>query len=403
MCYTLLMGSPQLKDEDDRDGLPLRLRPPAAKPILSVVRLTNHWFVVATSGELKKNRPIARTLMGIPLALFRDGDGKPGALLDRCPHRNVPLSAGEVTGDGELQCAYHGWRFERDGACTFVPSLSLQRGGTSAAESGASNASRGRRAQAYPCVEEDGFVWVYPTAGGGGGARPERGPYRFTHAMDARYTTVRQVVEAESTMHAAIENALDVPHTAFLHRGLFRSKSRGIEITAIVRRGADRVEAEYVGEPRPAGVVGKLLSPSGGVVTHFDRFILPSIAEVEYRIGEENHIVVSTAMTPITDFHTRLYAVVSFRTRLPGWAIKPLLQPVALAIFRQDARILKMQTENIKRFGGEQFASTEIDVLGRHIWRLLKAAERGDVPKEETAHAVSGVSSDVEARVALVV
>ena len=27
--------------------------------------------------------------------------------------------------------------------------------------------------------------------------------------------------------------------------------------------------------------------------------------------------------------------------------------------------------------------STEIDVMGRHIWRLLKAAERGDTAGEE--------------------
>ncbi len=55
-------------------------------------------------------------------------------------------------------------------------------------------------------------------------------------------------------------------------------------------------------------------------------------------------------------------------------------------MFQQDAEVLKAQTENIRHFGGEQFASTEIDVLGRHIWRLLRAAERGDVhpPEEES-------------------
>src|SRR5258708_31508110 len=108
---------------------------------------------------------------------------------------------------------------------------------------------------------------------------PDRGPYRFTHAMDGRYTTVRQVVEAQSTMHAAIENALDVPHTAFLHRGLFRSKSRGIEITANVKRGGGRVEAEYVGEPRPPALVPRILSPAGGTGTHLHQVILPSIPE----------------------------------------------------------------------------------------------------------------------------
>jgi hypothetical protein len=58
--------------------------------------------------------------------------------------------------------------------------------------------------------------------------------------------------------------------------------------------------------------------------------------------------------------------------------VKPFVKPLALRVFQQDARILKKQTETIRAFGGEQFASTEIDVLGRHIWRLLRQAERED-------------------------
>jgi Vanillate O-demethylase oxygenase C-terminal domain len=150
----------------------------------------------------------------------------------------------------------------------------------------------------------------------------------------------------------------------------------------VVRRRGDRVEAEYIGEPRPPGIVGKLLSPSGGLVRHFDRFLLPSIAEVEYRIGDENHLLVANAMTPVSAFETRIYALVSFKLRVPAAVVKAALTPLALRIFMQDAQILRAQTETLQRFGGEQFASTEIDVLGKHIWRLLKAAERGEIVTE---------------------
>jgi hypothetical protein len=105
---------------------------------------------------------------------------------------------------------------------------------------------------------------------------------------------------------------------------------------------------------------------------------LPSILQVEYRIGTENHVLVSAAATPLSDFHTALFAVVAFRLRLPHWLIKPFLIPIAMRIFKQDAAILKRQSDNIRRFGGEQFLSTDIDVLGGHIWRLLRQAERGD-------------------------
>jgi phenylpropionate dioxygenase-like ring-hydroxylating dioxygenase large terminal subunit len=343
--------------------------------VASVVHLTGYWFIAATSRELRQ-KPVATTIFGTPIVLFRGDGGRAGALLDRCPHRNVPLSLGSVNA-GTLQCAYHGWRFATDGACTFIPSLA----GPPRAQA--------RNAHAFPTVEQQGFVWVYTRAPSEGPEPPKTTPHRFAH-MDAEgYTTVTQVVDAEGTLYSTIENALDVPHTAFLHRGLFRSESRGLTIVANVRRTRDRVEAEYVGEPRPPGVVARILSPSGGVVTHFDRFIMPSIAQVEYSIGTENHIVVDSVMTPTRDFHTRIYAVVSFRTRIPGALIEPFVKPLALRIFLQDAFILKKQTETIQAFGGEQFASTEIDVLGKHIWRLLKAAERGDTSVADEVDSVS--------------
>ncbi|MBX3130824.1 MAG: aromatic ring-hydroxylating dioxygenase subunit alpha [Polyangiaceae bacterium] len=342
---------------------------PQGKGHASVVRLREQWFIACLSQELR-GAPLRTELMATPLVLFRDRDGKPAALLDRCPHRNVPLSLGSVADDGTLRCPYHGWRFDGAGRCRFVPSL------TSQAE------AKARDATALPVLEQDGFVWVY-SAPTDGGAPPDKRPHTFAYLGAKDYTTVVQVVQAAGTMFSTLENALDVPHTAFLHRGLFRSESRGITITAKVERSGDRVQAEYVGEPRPPGLIGRILSPSGGIVTHFDRFILPSIAQVEYRIGSENHILVDSVMTPVTDFLTRVYAVVSFRARLPHFVIKPFVKPLALRVFQQDARILEQQTQTIHTFGGEQFASTEIDVLGRHIWRLLRAAEQGDAVGDE--------------------
>jgi phenylpropionate dioxygenase-like ring-hydroxylating dioxygenase large terminal subunit len=192
------------------------------------------------------------------------------------------------------------------------------------------------------------------------------------------YDTVRRSLVSAGTVHAVAENALDVPHTAFLHGGLFRGAGREpVEIEVVVRSGPDRIEAEYIGEPRPPGVAGRLLAPGGGVVQHWDRFILPSIAQVEYRL-EDNHLLVTSALSPVTPTETRLHSAVTFSLRVPHAAIKALLPPLATLIFAQDARILRRQAETIERFGGEQFASTEIDVLGQGILRLLRRAERGE-------------------------
>ena len=300
-----------------------KLSPPETKGHVSVARLARYWYVACQSSDLT-DKPLARDVLGVPLVLFRDGAGNAAALLDRCPHRNVPLSLGRVVRGGRLECAYHGWQFEGSGRCAHIPGL-------------LGDAARERRAPSARVREQDGFVWVYPELD----VTPDEGVVPFAlHAPGAGYTRVVRVVEAESTLHAMIENALDVPHTAFLHRGLFRGGKQN-EISATVRRTADRVE-------------------------------------VEYRMGSDVHFLVTSLCTPESDFRTKMWAVVEFRTRFPARAVARVLEPFALRIFGQDARILRAQAANIRRFGGEQYMSTELDFLGPHIWRLLKQAESGE-------------------------
>ncbi|MEA2716092.1 MAG: hypothetical protein QOI99_409 [Actinomycetota bacterium] len=325
------------------------------------VRLPQFWYVACLSGDLRRTRPLARTVLGVRLALFRDEAGRAAAVLDRCPHRNVPLSIGQVC-DGQLQCAYHGWRFDGTGACRAVPGLV-----------GDVHGRQARRVDAFPTAEHDGFVWVWPTAGAA--AAPPR--FRFPWVDEPGYTTVRRHLSVTAGLHAALENTLDVPHTAFLHGGLFRGGRAPVDIDVVVRHTADGVEAEYLGEPRPPGVAGRILAPAGGVVSHVDRFVMPSIAQVEYRLGE-NHLVTSTAFTPGEAGMTDLHAAVTFRLRLPPRLVRAIVTPVANRIFAQDRTILRAQADNIRRFGGEQFASTELDVLGTHVLRLLRRAERGE-------------------------
>lgn len=331
------------------------------EPALRPPRVRNAWYVLATSRELRR-KPLQRRLFGQPVVLFRGAGGAAACLLDRCPHRNVPLSAGRVVGD-RLACAYHGWQFDTGGRCRHIPALH--------GEPDAAN----RRVPSFAVREQQGFVWVW----GRPDEVPEVEPFRFAWAESPDHVVIRRRVSARASLHMVIENALDVPHTAFLHRGLFRVDADRNEITAVVKRWHDRVECEYVGEPRPEGLIGRLLSPSGGIVTHFDRFYLPSILEVEYRIGDENHIVVDGACTPVDDFETDLYAVVAVRTRLPIRLLRPFVEPFALRIFGQDAAMLELQTRSVQTFGGQQYASTEIDLLGPHVLRLLRRAERGEL------------------------
>ena len=342
-------------------------------------RVLRAWYVACAASELDRG-PIPRTVLGIPLVLFRGADGKPSALLDRCAHRNVPLSLGRMI-ENRLECRYHGWQYGPDGRCVKIPGL-------------CGEAEREARAvPRFAAAEQDGFIWIYATPE----VEPADRPFAVP-SLGAGATEVRRVVEVECPLHPALENALDVPHTAVLHRGLFRGAREPHRIKARVARTSEGVQAEYLGEPRPEGLAAKILSPSGGVVTHVDRFILPSIAQVEYRLGDEAHFMVSSICTPVEDFLTRIHAVISFRTRFPGWLVKLLLQPVATRIFKQDAFIVKAQAGSLRRFGGEHYASTAIDVLGLQIARLLRRAETG-APESSTEESADEWTREIELEV----
>lgn len=346
---------------------------PAVGPLPSHIQLRNQWYPVCRSHELRA-QPLALALFDQPLVLFRTRGGI-GALLDRCPHRNVPLSHGKIVGEQRLQCAYHGWEFNAEGSVQSIPCLI------------GNPDAQNRKATSFAAREQQGLIWVYATPD----TVPARDPFAFPELDEQGYTTVESDLEMEGTLHAVAENALDVPHTAFLHGGLFRTPKRAHTIDVVVRRWADHCEAEYIGEPRPTGLLGKLLAPRGGELRHFDRFHLPCVTEVEYRLGEDSHILVHAALCPRSLFRTHLYGRASFRlpVQLPGAWLARMLMPLAQWILRQDAEILRLQAATLQRFGEEKRASTDVDCLGPQILKLLQYALRADESLQVPARSAS--------------
>lgn len=108
--------------------------------------IRNIWYVAAWSGELDGVKPIARTIIGEPVALFRNKDGTPIAFEDRCPHRHAPLSLGRIEGD-HLRCMYHGLKFSMDGACVEVP--------------GSTTIPPNCNARTFPVVERWSWIWIW--------------------------------------------------------------------------------------------------------------------------------------------------------------------------------------------------------------------------------------------------
>ena len=87
--------------------------------------LRGYWYAVAQSSDIAPG-PLAVTVLGEPIVLWRAADGALTAARDRCPHREAPLSLGQVVENG-LQCPYHGWTFGASGACVRIPSAPSER------------------------------------------------------------------------------------------------------------------------------------------------------------------------------------------------------------------------------------------------------------------------------------
>jgi phenylpropionate dioxygenase-like ring-hydroxylating dioxygenase large terminal subunit len=317
------------------------------------------WYPACQSAELGR-KPLGITIMDTPVVLFRDGGGRPRALVDRCPHRNLALSLGRVHADGCLECAYHGWRFDGAGRCTDVPGL----------DQAVVNGSTGRHAFAHATTERDGFVWTWGQAA----SEPEGVPFSLP-AFSGRAGQVVLRRDLDCSLHAALENALDVPHTAHVHRGLFRGGEPST-ITAARREVPGGIEVQYLGEPVRFG--GLRLPNAELRFDHWDRFFLPSIAQIEYGVPGWLRLVNTIVHLPLSPFRTRAWFVVRFQSRFPTSVVRAVVAAQARRILRQDTDVLARQTANIRRFGEARFTSTDLDVIGSAVWRLLRQSERAE-------------------------
>jgi phenylpropionate dioxygenase-like ring-hydroxylating dioxygenase large terminal subunit len=113
------------------------------------VGIRNYWYPILIAEELKPDKPVALRCLGEDLVVWRNGRGQPGVLRDRCPHRAARLSIGRIL-DGQLQCIFHGLRFDVEGRCALIPW-----------EPDDSPSRQEISTKAYPVREHGGYIWAY--------------------------------------------------------------------------------------------------------------------------------------------------------------------------------------------------------------------------------------------------
>ena len=77
----------------------------------------DYWYPVEWDRNVKPGQVIDATFWNLSIAVFRGKNGTLHAIENRCAHRQLKLSLGQV-GDCTLTCAYHGWMYDGAGRCT---------------------------------------------------------------------------------------------------------------------------------------------------------------------------------------------------------------------------------------------------------------------------------------------
>lgn len=321
-------------------------------------RLKQHWLVVATSSEVSR-KPVARRILNTPIVLYRH-HGKTAALLDRCPHRNAPLSSGKVE-KGQIQCPYHGWRFSTEGKCTAQP-------GT------APDSPELCGVQVFDTHEAHGLIWCRLESNKHHEDAPQLPPWW----SDSHYTKFTWVDNIDAEFVDAMENLLDATHTPFVHAGLVRSSSGAQSFRATVRARADCAEAEYADEGKQAGWISQIFERDRA--SSFGRYLPPSIAELEYTSRRGTEFVLNCHFTPETSTSVRIYSTFFIRrTKVPALLKRIVLTPFFRRVLKQDREILRLQQQNIRNFGGPQYHFWHGDLLRGYIESWLR---NGQFPME---------------------
>ena len=301
--------------------------------------LYDDWYPAMRSEELRGNQMVKQTIMGVPLVLGRRADGKVFAMRDACPHRGIPLSCGWFDGK-DVTCKYHGWAFEpTSGQCTEIPSLT----------SHDSLDCTKVFATAFPCVESDGYAWVYFPEPGSGRVAERAGLPAVPEVpkFGDRYRSAHLTAELPCNVDHGIIGLMDPAHGPFVHQSWWWRSRKSIH------------EKEKHFEPIPEGFRMTAHAPSGNsapykllgvygepVTTTID-FVLPNRRYETIRCGKKWFASLTT-VTPTTPNACRIDVAAAWNVFYSVPLVLPIAKFFGKRFVEQDQVTMIEQAEGLK-------------------------------------------------------
>jgi phenylpropionate dioxygenase-like ring-hydroxylating dioxygenase large terminal subunit len=297
------------------------------------------WYPAMRSESLRGSKLLTAMLLDLPLVLGRRKDGKIFAMRDSCPHRGIPLSVGWFDGE-RLTCRYHGWEFEPcSGQCAKIPSLS---------SFDKLDATR-IYATAYPCVEKDGYAWVY-VPGAGAGRKTEGAelpPVPELLKFSDRYRSAFLTADLPCNVDHGIIGLMDPAHGPFVHQAWWwRSRS---SIRQKTKKFEPIPEGFRMAAHAPSGNSApyKLLGVYGEPVETTIDFVLPNRRWETIRCGPKWFTSLTT-VTPVTASTCRIDVVAAWNVFYNVPFVTPIAKFFGAKFVRQDQETMIQQAEGLK-------------------------------------------------------
>jgi phenylpropionate dioxygenase-like ring-hydroxylating dioxygenase large terminal subunit len=271
----------------------------------------DYWYAVEYDRAVKRGCTREVRFWNSSIVLYRGQDGALHALENRCAHRQLKLSLGQVEGCN-LTCAYHGWSYDGDGrVVSFAhdlfdkPTLKV-------------------RVRSYPVRVRYGLIWIFP----GDSALAEERSIPHIPELEGRRRWACVPVDFTWRAHHSmvIDNVSDFTH-AYLHRNyrpfvdarMTRCEADADRVTLAYQTaiGRGRISGLFVDRKRVDTNSIELCyeypyqwSNTGGKIKHWC-FVLP----VDERTTRAFFLFYFDALKfPLTPF------------RIPRWLMTPLLR-----------------------------------------------------------------------------
>ncbi|MGZ3805708.1 MAG: Rieske 2Fe-2S domain-containing protein [Pseudobdellovibrionaceae bacterium] len=292
--------------------------------------LRNVWYVALPTSELKKNKMQSRVIMGEPIVFYRDSQNKVSGLRDICPHRGIPLSYGRVVKD-QVECPYHGWKFDNQGICTEIPSLC----------EGQDLDCRKIKVLHYPVREQQGLIWVFIGDKNFDLSKTPEIPFMKNLPAAVEPRVLEKCIFPCHIDHAVI-GLMDPAHGPYVHKSWFwRSEKTTYEkrkLFAPVSHGFQMVRHQ----PSSNSKAYKIL---GGVPTTEITFSLPCVRVEHVQVGKRN-LYSYTALTPVNAKETIIHQMVYWDS---PWLnlIRPVIRKFAQVFLHQDMDAVSKQQDGL--------------------------------------------------------